>query len=415
MAVSPSSTPLRKPAVAPALIGVPTEPPTSPAAIVAVVPPPEPSSCIPVAEFQTILQGVVASVATIAAGLEALKHPPAAVSILTPPGIQPVPNPAPTAQPTAPNPWTAITHAAETLEFAMSISWPHDEHLRLLELTKGFLGHDLANLASQSVKAGLASPLTAAHHTTTDGFRRLKDIEVKLRAAQQIRIDNGEIGTSSTLAATPKFPLVSAITRSPSREWKNSQLPEYLISSISQGLSAVVHSNPNFAIPCLLQVLHILKVVEFDQALGQASWPFLVPIFDQLAKDSLHRPTIWTTPLLAQTQEARHAYNVSLKLPALKEPRAASPPQAASWPRPLDRDRATSPSLTDRHTRPASSGPRPICANWNADRACASSNCSFTHVCSACKGPHRHAQCRDVRTTRADAHTTRAGPAHHRR
>ena len=156
----------------------------------------------------------------------------------------------------------------------------------------------------------------------------------------------------------------------------------------------------HFAIPGLLQVIQILKVVEFDQALGQSSWTFLVPIFDQLAKDSVHRPSIWTTPLLSYIQEARLAYHTSAKSSthAAKESRHnPSPPPAHAHRSALDRSYSPPPQRpTERNNRVSFDSHRPVCANWNLDRPCASQNCSFTHVCSECKKSHRMSQCRQA-------------------
>ena len=340
---------------------------------------------------------------------------------LNPPPVLAAPSPAaprvfPPAQPEIP----AITAATVTrvarvfastvsaalqaapLEFPMPIPCSDDEWIRFIEAAKLYLGVDFCNLASQSANAGQLSPFATAAYTTENGFRKLKDASSKHRALTQSRIDNGEIG-ASTLGVTPPFPLVAALARVPTLPWKKDELPEFLGAVLRQCLSAILHNNAGFAIPSLLQTIQLLKVVELDSAQGHCSWPFPVPIFEQLAKDSIHRPSIWASPLTTQIQEAKHAFNLSVKHPAAAKERASPPPAVA--PRALDR--AVSPPQRDRG---ADQRPRgafanhhrhnpPPCGNWNHDQPCSSPHCSFSHICSSCKGNHRAISCRSPRVS----------------
>ena len=410
MLLSPSVTPLRPklPSFIPAI------PPTSDTIISTstVHAPPNPTALPTTAipgpnialDMFAILQEFKSSMSSLALEVDSMKRAASApllpLSPNTPPPpavTAPAPSLPPAVQPAKPAPVTVQTLP---LEFAMARPWPTDEHMRLGEATKVFIGNDLVNLASQAATAGVASPIFPPHLTTPDGFRKLKDITAKQRSLQQYRIDNGET-VATTLAAASPHPLIAAISRAPSASWKKDQLVEYLISALSQSLSAIIHSNPDFAIPGLLQVIHVLKVVELDQALGQTSWTYLVPIFDQLAKDSVHRPSIWTTPLLSYIQEARLAYHNAAKssLHPTKEPRpASSPPPHHSTHPAMDRNPSPPPRrhVERSNNRALSDSHRPFCANWNSDRSCASPNCSFAHVCSSCKSSsHRFSQCRN--------------------
>jgi hypothetical protein len=290
---------------------------------------------------------------------------------------------------------------AAPLEFSMAIPCSDEEWTRFIEAAKLYLGVDFCNLAGQSANAGQLSPFVTAAYTTENGFRKLKDQSSKHRALTQSRIDNGEIGPS-TLGVSPPFPLVAALARVPTLTWKKDELPEYLGAVLRQCLSAILHNNAGFAIPSLLQTIQLLKVVELDSAQGHCSWPFLVPIFEQLAKDSIHRPSILASPLTTQIQEAKHAFNLSIKHPAAKE-RASTPPVAT----PHTLERAVSPPTRDRgsdqrprvafttHHRPNP----PPCGNWNHDQPCSSPNCGFAHICSSCKGNHRVISCRSPRAS----------------
>ena len=298
---------------------------------------------------------------------------------------------------------STVSAALQTapLEFPMAIPCSDEEWTRFIEAAKLYLGVDFCNLASQSAHAGQLSPFVTAAYTTENGFRKLKDQSAKHRALTQSRIDNGEIGVS-TLGVTPPFPLVAALARVPSLTWKKDELPEFLGAVLRQCLSAILHNNAGFAIPSLLQTIQLLKVVELDSAQGHCSWPFLVPIFEQLAKDSIHRPSIWASPLTTQIQEAKHAFNLSIKHPAAKE-RASSPltstprvpDRVVSPPPPRDRvvDQRPRAAFTTHH-RP---NPPPCCGNWNHDQPCSSPNCGFLHICSSCKGNHRVISCRGPR------------------
>ena len=320
-------------------------------------------------------------------------NPVASQSTGTPPAVATPPPPANFNLPAAPP-------FVNKLEFEMALPWTGEEHLRLLEAAKLFLGSDFSNLASQSAGAGLSTPATSAWYTTPEGFRKLKDLMLKHRSFQHSRLlENGDLGHASSLAAAPAFPLVAALARAPIATWKKDQLAEYLISVLGQALTVILHSNAGLAIPILLQTLQLLKVIEFDSALGHFSWPFLVPIFEQLAKDSVHRPSTWTTALASQIQEARHSYHLSAKSsshqPQKDRERDMSPgPGRLRASSPPPRVRIAEHPGPDRNGPRANNSHRPFCVNWNDNRPCASTNCSFNHSCSICKGSHRSFQCR---------------------
>ena len=417
---SPSSTPLRS---KPPASDVPAQAPVVPATLASGPGAPVDWASLFQSMHSDIKTSLTASMTTELASIRrAMQEAPQIYSCsLNPPPVLAAPSPAaprvfPPAQPEIP----AITAATVTrvarvfastvsaalqaapLEFPMPIPCSDDEWIRFIEAAKLYLGVDFCNLASQSANAGQLSPFATAAYTTENGFRKLKDASSKHRALTQSRIDNGEIG-ASTLGVTPPFPLVAALARVPTLPWKKDELPEFLGAVLRQCLSAILHNNAGFAIPSLLQTIQLLKVVELDSAQGHCSWPFLVPIFEQLAKDSIHRPSIWASPLTTQIQEAKHAFNLSVKHTAAAKERASPPPAVA--PRALDR--AVTPPQRDRG---ADQRPRvafanhhrhnpPPCGNWNHDQPCSSPHCSFSHICSSCKGNHRAISCRSPRVS----------------
>ena len=119
--------------------------------------------------------------------------------------------------------------------------------MRLREGTLTLLGSDMANLASQQASAGALSPMVPAGYTNAKGFRDLKTITATSKAYETAKIERGE----HILPFNSPHPLVHALARAPVVAWKPNQFPSFVISLITQALSAYTLTNPEFIMPIL--------------------------------------------------------------------------------------------------------------------------------------------------------------------